>query len=58
MPYYWLIWPEDRTLVAYGLDVGSYRIITDLTATGPETARVAIPPFEAVPIDLVYIFGG
>jgi Uma2 family endonuclease len=58
VPYYWLIWPEDRILVAYALDGGSYRIIADLTATGPETARVAIPPFEALPIDLDYIFGG
>jgi hypothetical protein len=31
---------------------------TASSPTGPETARVAIPPFEAVPIDLVYIFGG
>ena len=58
MPYYWQIWPEDRTLVAYALDGGRYRLIADLTATGPETARVAIPPFEAVPIDLGYILGG
>ena len=58
VPYYWLIWPEDRILVAYALDGGSYRLIADLTATGPETARGAIPPFEALPIDLDYIFGG
>jgi hypothetical protein len=36
----------------------SIQIIADLTATGPETARVAIPPFEAVPIDPGYILGG
>ena len=62
VPYYWLIWPEERTLVAYGLDGVSYRIVANLTAAGPNAApdaeRVAIPPFEAVPIDLGYILGG
>ncbi len=58
VPYYWLIWPEERTLVAYGLDGGSYRIVADLTATGADAGRVAIPPFEAVPIDLGYILAG
>jgi Uma2 family endonuclease len=58
VPYYWLIWPEERTLVAYGLDGGSYRIVADLTVTGADAGRVAIPPFEAVPIDLGYILGG
>jgi Uma2 family endonuclease len=58
VPYYWLIWPEERTLVAYGLDGVSYRIITNLTAAGADAGRVPIPPFEAVPIDLGYIFGG
>jgi len=62
VPYYWLIWPEERTLVAYGLDGVSYRIVANLTAAGPNAApgaeRVAIPPFEAVPIDLSYILVG
>ena len=58
VPHYWLIWPEERTLVAYGLDGGSYRIVADLTVTGPDASRVAVPPFEAVPIDLGYILGG
>jgi len=58
VPYYWLIWPGERTLVAYALDGATYRIIADLTVTGPEAARVAIPPFEAVPIDVGYILGG
>jgi len=62
VPYYWLIWPEERTLVAYGLDGVSYRIVANLTAAGPNAApdaeRISIPPFEAVPIDLGYILGG
>ncbi len=58
VPHYWLIWPEERTLVAYGLDGGSYRIVADLTVTSADAGRVAIPPFEAVPIDVGYILGG
>jgi Uma2 family endonuclease len=58
VPHYWLIWPDERTLVAYGLDGGSYRIVADRTASGPDAGRAAIPPFEAVPIDLGYILGG
>lgn len=33
-------------------------IATEITVTGAETKRVAIPPFEAVPIDFGYILGG
>ncbi len=58
VPFYWLIWPEERTLITYALDGATYRIIADLTVTGPDAARVAIPPFEAVPIDMGYILGG
>jgi len=58
VPHYWLIWPEERTLVAYGLDGGSYRIVANRTASGPDAGRAAIPPFEVVPIDLGYILGG
>jgi Uma2 family endonuclease len=62
VPYYWLIWPEERTLLAYGLDGVSYRIVANLTAAGPNAApgteRVTIPPFEAAPIDLGYILSG
>jgi Uma2 family endonuclease len=51
--FYWLIWPEDRTLVAYGLDGDHYRVIATLS----ESARVRVPPFEASEIDLAYILG-
>jgi hypothetical protein len=40
------------------LDGGSYRIVADLIVTGPDAGRVAIPPLEAVSIDLGYILGG
>jgi Uma2 family endonuclease len=48
VPHYWLIWPEDRTLVAYGLDDGEWSII----ATLKESERGRVPPFEAVELDL------
>jgi Uma2 family endonuclease len=53
VPFYWLIWPEDRTLVAYGLDGDHYRVIATLS----EPAGVRVPPFEEIEIDLAYILG-
>ena len=53
VPFYWLIWPEDRILVAYGLDGEHYRVIATLS----EPARVRVPPFEEIEIDLAYILG-
>lgn len=58
VPFYWLIWPEDRALLAYALDGASYRIVANLTLSGDTPERVAVPPFEAVPINLGYILGG
>ncbi len=58
VPFYWLIWPEDRALLAYALDGASYRIVASLTLSGDTPERVAVPPFEAAPIDLGYILGG
>ena len=49
--YYWLIWPEERKLVAHRLDAGSYRVIATLGHQQP--ARV--PPFEEIELDLSYI---
>ncbi len=58
VPWYWLIWPEDRTLVAYQLDRNAYRVAASIAAPGPQEQRARIPPFEAVEIDLGYLFGG
>jgi Uma2 family endonuclease len=57
VPYYWLIWPEDRTLVAFQLDAGSYHVIASITAPDAEERKMRIPPFEAVEIDVGYILG-
>jgi Uma2 family endonuclease len=53
VPFYWLIWPEDRSLIAYRLEDGHYHIVAALS--GPVAARV--PPFEEISMDLGYILG-
>jgi len=53
VPHYWIIWPEDRALVAYALDGGEWRVM--VTLNGAERAR--IPPFEAVELDLGSVLG-
>ena len=53
VPFYWLIWPEDRVLIAHQLDGDSYRVVK--TITGQSRAR--IPPFDSVELDLAYILG-
>jgi Uma2 family endonuclease len=54
VPYYWLIWPEERALVAHMLSEGDWRTIA--TLKGSDHAR--IPPFEAVELDLDTLLGG
>ena len=54
VPYYWLIWPEDRVLIAHALDGDNFRIV----ATLKDQAKARIPPFDAIELDLGYILGG
>ncbi|MCU0835777.1 MAG: Uma2 family endonuclease [Chromatiaceae bacterium] len=53
VPYYWIIWPEDRVLIAHQLEGGNYKVIA--TTSGEKSAR--IPPFDAIELDLAYILG-
>ena len=53
VPYYWLIWPEDRVLIAHALDGDNFRIV----ATLKDQAKARIPPFDAIELDLGYILG-
>jgi Uma2 family endonuclease len=57
VPYYWIVDPEDRALMAYGLDDGRYQTL--FTALGPEetTSIVRVPPFEALELNLGLLFG-
>jgi len=53
VPFYWLIWPEDRILIAHQLDGDNYRVVA--TISGQTHAR--LPPFDDVELDLAYILG-
>lgn len=58
VPHYWILAPEDRTLIVYALDHGTYRLSYSVAYRPPETpTKVRIPPFESLDIDLGYIFG-
>ncbi|MGB5734979.1 MAG: Uma2 family endonuclease [Thiohalocapsa sp.] len=58
VPFYWVLSPEDRTLIAYALDNGSYRVIESLeVAEGGDLAGIRIAPFEEVEIDWAFVFG-
>jgi Uma2 family endonuclease len=58
VPYYWVISPEDKTLIAYRLVDEKYHVTFSVeyrVEQGLDKAR--IPPFEEVEIDLKYVFG-
>jgi Uma2 family endonuclease len=57
VPFYWIIDPEGRALIAYALDKGAYRVC--FTAEGPDetVVKAHIPPFDAIEIDLGMLFG-
>lgn len=57
VPYYWLVWPEERSLVAWQLENGGYKTIASITAPAGVEQKQHIPPFDAVAIDLGYILG-
>tara|TARA_B100000745_G_scaffold281203_1_gene213743 strand:- start:1981 stop:2535 length:555 start_codon:yes stop_codon:yes gene_type:complete len=53
VPFYWIISPEERSLIAYQLVNGKYSLIESVDHCG-ETVR--IEPFSDVEFDLSYIF--
>ena len=58
VPFYWILSPEDRTLIVYALDGGTYRLCYSVAYRSPETPNAArIPPFESIEIHLAYLFG-
>ena len=54
VPYYWLIWPEERMLVAHALEDGAWHEVATLRGRG----RGRIPPFDGVELDLDALLGG
>jgi Uma2 family endonuclease len=53
VPYYWIIWPEDQSIIAYKLVNGTYNVIASIENAG----KARIEPFEEVEFDLDEIFG-
>lgn len=59
VPFYWVISPEDKTLIAYQLVGEHYHVVFSQECTSPEQANaVRIPPFEDSGINLGYVFFG
>lgn len=59
VPFYWVISPEDKTLIAYQLVGEHYHVVFSLECGSAEQASaVCIPPFEASGINLGYVFFG
>jgi Uma2 family endonuclease len=58
VPYYWVISPEDKTLIAYQLNGDTYAVAFSAELDSEQEMNQAkIPPFEENPIDLNYVFG-
>ncbi len=53
VPHYWIISPEDRSLIAYRLVDGKYAVIE---AVDHAVGKVRIEPFSQVEFDLSYLF--
>ena len=57
-PYYWVISPEDKTLIAYELENEKYHVTFSVEYGVDKTINKArIAPFAETEIDLQYIFG-
>ncbi len=54
VPYYWIISPEDQSLIAYKLVNDRYSLIETVDHT---VKKVRIEPFTEVEFDLSFVFG-
>ena len=58
VPYYWIVSPENKTLIAYELVGEYYRVAFSKECTeGEDCQHVFIPPFQEQGINLGYVFG-
>lgn len=58
VPYYWVVSPEDATLIVYALESGHYRVLESMECTAASPCGTArLPPFEMLEIDLRYVLG-
>jgi Uma2 family endonuclease len=59
VPFYWVVSPEDKTLIAYQLVGEHYHVVFSAECTDPQAFKaMRIPPFEGNGIDLGYVFFG
>lgn len=57
VPYYWIISPETKTLIAYELEGEHYRVVfSQEYQASANPQKFHIPPFAELGIDLSYIF--
>lgn len=57
VPYYWIIWPEDKALIAYKLVNKKYAVYFSTDCKDhSDFEKVRIEPFEEVETDLNYVF--
>lgn len=55
---YWVISPEDKTLIAYRLADEKYQVVFSVEyGIEKNINKAKIPPFEEIEMDLKYIFG-
>lgn len=58
VPYFWVISPEDKTLIAYWLADDKYQVSFSVEYNFEQNVEKArIPPFEETEMDFGYIFG-
>jgi Uma2 family endonuclease len=59
VPYYWIIYPEDKTIITYILVDSKYKVDFSIQCKEEkDLKKVNIAPFEEVKIDLSYVFEG
>jgi Uma2 family endonuclease len=59
VPFYWVISPEDKILIAYQLVGEHYHVVFSAECTdAAQFSAARIPPFEASGMDLSYVFSG
>lgn len=57
VPYYWLISPEEKTLIAYQLENNSYRVAYSIECQSTDCSQLMIPPFIDYVLDFGFVFG-
>lgn len=57
VPYYWVIVPDTRTIIAYALDTNGYRVAFSAEGAAETSGKARIPPFDAADIELGALFG-